>query len=777
MTGGFAKVSERLLDNGFIPIPVVKKTKRPAISEWSTINYCADPSLLDRLRRDYPDASTGIVLGQVCAVDIDVLDEKTASTIKALIISKLGDAPCRVGKAPKSALFFCVEGPTFSKLATRAYKIDHKKAQVEFLCSGQQAVVFGDHPETDKPYRWDNESILDLDAFRLPKISKLDAEGLAQEIELELAKQADMPEALPGRFVDVIDRPNNQIHPDTQKHVLADALSAIDPQNYDDWVAIGHALKSGGEQYLPLFRDWSKTRPDRSIPKNYKNEQDVEKFWATFKPSRTSLRNIFNRAEAVGWIRHDQPRTASTADLSQLIAEMNKGWFITFENGKVFVCRKKSLPFGTGEELEFFTPEEFHKALSPLTIEINGKMRKQSRQWFDHPNRREYQLGTICDPSGTAPPGHYNTWQGFAVRPSDHDPSLMIDHIDNIIADGNRENAKYVKGWLAVAAQKPGRPAGTAIVLRGRQGTGKGILGTTMMRIFGNSHSKHIEQAEHLVGRFQSHLENCLFLYADEAFFPGDPKIKGQLKSLITEPFRTLEAKYRAPKMVQNHLSILMSSNEDFVVPAELEDRRFVVLDVSNKYKYGEPGREEYFDPLWESVEGGRLGGFLNFLLEYDLSTFNIRKIPATLAKTEQKLHMLRSGELFCYWALQRGSFYILPHSSFYLDAPGTEHSWREFRATQYIYECYEHWHRREHNRQRKLDQASFAKILIKFGDKRRPSGDESISVSGSKANRPSGYWFGDLDTARSKFGVAFNLPGINWDDPNSEPLMEDTPF
>jgi hypothetical protein len=133
----FTDVAERLLDNGFIPIPVVKKTKRPAISEWSTISYCADPDLLDRLRRDYPDASTGIVLGQVCAIDVDVLHEKTASTIKGLIISKLGDAPCRVGKAPKSALFFCVEGPTFSKLATRAYEIDHKKAQVEFLCSGQ----------------------------------------------------------------------------------------------------------------------------------------------------------------------------------------------------------------------------------------------------------------------------------------------------------------------------------------------------------------------------------------------------------------------------------------------------------------------------------------------------------------------------------------------------------------------------------------------------------------------------------------------------------------
>jgi hypothetical protein len=193
----FADVAGRLLDNGYTPIPVIKKAKRPAISEWPTINYHTNPGLLDRLCRDYPDASTGIVLGQVCAVDIDVLDKKSAHTIKALIISRLGDAPCRVGKPPKSALFFCVEGPTFSKLATRAYEIDHKKAQVEFLCSGQQAVVFGDHPDTDKPYHWIDESILDIGAFRLPKISKLDAENLSREIELELAKQADVPEALP----------------------------------------------------------------------------------------------------------------------------------------------------------------------------------------------------------------------------------------------------------------------------------------------------------------------------------------------------------------------------------------------------------------------------------------------------------------------------------------------------------------------------------------------------------------------------------------------------
>lgn len=167
----------------------------------------------------------------------------------------------------------------------------------------------------------------------------------------------------------------------------------------------------------------------------------------------------------------------------------------------------------------------------------------------------------------------------------------------------------------------------------------------------------------------------------------------------------------------------------------------------------------------------------MRFLLEYDLSTFKVSEMPATLAKTEQKLQMLGSGEMFCYWALQRGSFYVSPHHHFYYDAPGTEHFWQEFRSTQYVYECYEHWHRRENTRQRKIVQARFAKILTKFGDKRRPSGNAEISVSGSKASRPPGYWFSDLYTARRNFEKAFGLPGIDWDDPNTEPLVVTSPF
>ena len=83
----FAGVAERLLDNGYIPIPVVPGEKRPAIKNWTNVNYERSPKLLEQLRTKHGNASTGIVLGQVCVIDIDVLDTEVAHACRGNVIS------------------------------------------------------------------------------------------------------------------------------------------------------------------------------------------------------------------------------------------------------------------------------------------------------------------------------------------------------------------------------------------------------------------------------------------------------------------------------------------------------------------------------------------------------------------------------------------------------------------------------------------------------------------------------------------------------------------
>ena len=258
MSPGFADIAERLLDHGYVPLPVVAGEKRPAINDWNNVSYENSPDLLESNCSKHPNASTGILLGDVCVIDIDVLDTEVAHGCRSIVTTKLGDAPCRFGKYPKSALFFRVQGASFKKLATKSHTINGDKAQVEIHCDGQQMVVFGTHPDTQNPYYWSDESLLDVPISELPAITEAEAKALLKDQNFELASKATQPNTalLPLPATTPMVGPGSALS-DTMMSIK-DALSYLDPQDYQIWIAVGHALKSDGEQYLEIFQKWSK---------------------------------------------------------------------------------------------------------------------------------------------------------------------------------------------------------------------------------------------------------------------------------------------------------------------------------------------------------------------------------------------------------------------------------------------------------------------------------------------------------------------------------------
>ena len=153
------------------------------------------------------------------------------------------------------------------------------------------------------------------------------------------------------------------------------------------------------------------------------------------------------------------------------------------------------------------------------------------------------------------------------------------------------------------------------------------------MRILG-AFALHIREAKHLVGNFNRHLQTVVFLFADEAFFAGDKGHEGVLKGLVTEPRLEIEAKFRDLVEAVNRLHTLMASNEDWVVPAGMRERRFFVLDVSDEFA----NDHRYFAPIIREMkdEGGD-AAMLYDLLRLDISKFNPADIPETQALQEQK--------------------------------------------------------------------------------------------------------------------------------------------
>ena len=236
-------------------------------------------------------------------------------------------------------------------------------------------------------------------------------------------------------------------------------------------------------------------------------------------------------------------------------------------------------------------------------------------------------------------PGHYNLWKGFAVKPRPGDCSKFLAHIRENVCGGDPELSDWVLGWFAQIVQYPESKIGTALVLRGKQGTGKTKIGEAIGSLLG-SHYTAVADPRYITGRFNSHLASCLLLHADESFWAGDHSAEGKLKDLVTGDWHLIEYKGKEPIKVRNYTRLFVTGNPDWLVPAALRERRFAVLDVGESHMQD----HAYFAAVDEEMNNGGREALLDFLLRFDLTKVNLRKIPKTGALLDQKVESL-SGE------------------------------------------------------------------------------------------------------------------------------------
>ncbi len=276
--------------------------------------------------------------------------------------------------------------------------------------------------------------------------------------------------------------------------------------------------------------------------------------------------------------------------------------------------------------------------------------------WLAHPNRRQYERVTFA-PGQETPDDVYNTWKGFAVEAVAGDKHLpFLAHVRDNVCSGNEEHYRYLLGWMARAVQQPGCPGEVAVVLRGKRGTGKGFLAKVFGGLFGR-HYLPVTDSRHVTGNFNAHLRDCVVLFGDEALYAGDKKHESTLKSLITEETIAIERKGFDTEAARNCLHIIMASNEAWVVPAGEFERRFFVLDVGSERMQD----TAYFGELNRAMEAGGRENLLHFLMHYDISEFNVRAVPRTLALEKQQARslgpirgfireMFRTGQLPPEW-------------------------------------------------------------------------------------------------------------------------------
>lgn len=277
-----------------------------------------------------------------------------------------------------------------------------------------------------------------------------------------------------------------------------------------------------------------------------------------------------------------------------------------------------------------------------------AKFDKVGKWWLDHQQRREYD--TIVFAPKKDVPEAYNMWKGFSVESLPGDCSLFLDHVQRNVCQGDEKLYTYVIGWMARCVQFPAEPGQVALVMRGGKGVGKSFFAKVFGSLFGR-HFLQVSNPGHLVGNFNAHLRDVLVLFADEAFYAGDKKHASILKTLITEETIQIEAKGVDVESSPNYVHLIMASNDDHVVPASGDERRFLVLDVGAE-KQQQSG---YFKEIIKQLDNGGREALLHMLTTYNLDDYEVRNVPQTGALREQKELSLSSEQDWWFNKLKDG--------------------------------------------------------------------------------------------------------------------------
>ncbi len=517
---------------------------------------------------------------------------------------------------------------------------------IEFKAHGRQMVAPGSsHPLTGRPYRWD-------------PLAEPVADALPAPVSLiELIRRPD-PVAPTG---------SGECDPDAIELML----TGLDPSSFRDqsaWLELMMACHhaSAGEA-REEFIAWSVSDP------SYADHEDIiGRRWDSLhgddSGSRVTAKTLFKALHAAG--KGDLIEQAMRADpvddfpddladlpdhigdpnqRASLLDRVNTDRFTVLTGGRYLVGRERIDPRTGLFSLEWYAPDAVKQHMNAKSVETPAGPKPLGTWWINHPQRRQYD-GVLFDPTPNAQhDGMYNLWRGWAVTPRRGDWSKMRALVREVLCAGDQASYDYVMKWMAHMVQHPARPAEVAMVFKGSKGSGKGTFCRALTELAGK-HGRHVTSPEHFTGRFNEHLADTIVLFVDEGFWAGDKKAEGQLKGLITEKSMSYEGKGKPIFEGPNQLHVVMASNEDWVVPATHDERRFAVFEADDSaakaFRHFAALNDE------DGPERDRmLSAMLYDLMHMELSDWHPRKdIPQTRALVDQKIEGFRKSPLDAWW-------------------------------------------------------------------------------------------------------------------------------
>ncbi len=594
---------------GWSPIPVPYKSKAPALPRWTDLRIT--PGTIGSYFAEC-EGNVGVILGEASSGLIDVdLDTPQAVLLAGGFLRET----CTFGRStkPKSHwLYVCPEA------TSERFKDTDGTMLLEIRSTGTQTIFPGSTHPSGERIEFNNTLLpLEIDGDALRRTAgKLAAAALLARHWPAQGSRNETAMALAGALI------RGGWEPDVADEFIVTVAGAAGDEEAEGRGRCAYAT-------FDKVEDGSPTTGANTL-RRLLSDEVVERL--------------------VDWLNLGRP-------VGDWVERMNDRYFVVNESGKAIIYQFEQDSVLRRETLIRYRFEDLCRLYANdkvvCGLRKNGEpvVKDRASAWFEHPQRRQYLGGVTFDPGVTTHNDKFNLWRGFAVTPRAGSWELLKLHIRDVICGGRQDCFAYLLGWLGRLFQQPGTQGEVAVVLQGGRGTGKGTLGNAVLRLCGQ-HGLYISNGRHLVGNFNAHLRDAVFVFVDEAFFAADRAHESVLKGLITEPYMTVEAKYQNAATVPNFTHILMASNENWVVPAGVDERRYLVLNVTDEHKQ----ELAYFDAIRRELESGGYEAMLHELLAHDLRDFNVRRIPQTAGLAEQKVQSLRGPIRWLFECLQAGA-------------------------------------------------------------------------------------------------------------------------
>ena len=681
------------VESGFYVLPIVRGGKAipPRKYEISYGNAARNKKTIEKWF--HPDEglfagwNVGIATGRndgVFVLDVDMHDDVNGFETLEEINEIIPEGPTQSTPNGGKHYLFAWQENALSSTKKVGVGID-TRGGTEDACKGH--IVAWPSIVDRKQYTWDN-------AGPLPSIPKwiMDRMGVAWRAR---------PQMGAGRGNENVEDPDvEEIVPIPQ---LERMLAHIDPNelSYDDWYKIGMAIKSQypDEDGLEVWDEWSSHG-------NRYDQKECRSRWEGFNPAgAVRMATVFWFAQKGGYER--KPTDKKSNPLAVITERYNNEFAVVVVGGKLRVLKELNK---TREVMA--TRYNLLSRADFSTLRMNDlvwlpdakKPTPASDIWLADDKRRTFDGGMGMYPEGE-PEGVYNTFAGFASDPIVGDCSLFKQHILDIVCNRDSHTYEFVLDWCADLFQDPANPKGVAIVMRGGEGTGKGTFANTIGMMCA-PHYVHLIDENHLTGNFNGHMAESLVVFADEITWGGNRRTAGKLKGLVTEKHLLLERKGIDAVVQRNMVHMLIASNSEWVIPAGIDSRRWLVLDVSGDKR----SSREYFTALNKELDNGGREAFMAEMMERKVKA-DLTLAPVTEALMDQRAMSASQDDSVTRWWRR-----VLLSERLMCDDVKDDNNtgWPSAVHKSNLYDEYEHWCM--DRRLPVVTDGPFYKKMLKFG-------------------------------------------------------------